>query len=93
MPFYLLKITLPRGFQQSLELAAFHVNTIFKKDQVFPMRDGVKLYSDIFHPTGPVKVPAIVMWSPYGKSGNGKFWFPRAWTPSTIGARQVSSPR
>jgi predicted acyl esterase len=57
------------------------------------MRDGVKLYSDIFHPTGPVKVPAIVMWSPYGKSGNGRFWFPRAWTPSTIGARQVSSPR
>ncbi|KAL1869038.1 hypothetical protein Plec18167_008041 [Paecilomyces lecythidis] len=35
------------------------------------MRDGVKLRADIYRPKTDDKVPAIIMWGPYGKSGNG----------------------
>ncbi|KAH8881276.1 alpha/beta-hydrolase [Thozetella sp. PMI_491] len=31
------------------------------------VRDGVKLYMDIYRPAGAEKVPAIISWSPYGK--------------------------
>lgn len=63
--------TIKKGWRQSPEVAAFQADTIFEKDVAIPMRDGVKIYVDIFRPTGDEKVPAIVMWSPYGKSGNG----------------------
>jgi hypothetical protein len=37
------------------------------------MRDGVRLYADIFRPASSDQegVPAILPWSPYGKSGAG----------------------
>ncbi|KAK4936720.1 hypothetical protein LTR10_022444 [Elasticomyces elasticus] len=60
-----------KGWRQSPEVAAFQADTIFEKDVAITLRDGVKIYVDIFRPSGEEKVPAIVMWSPYGKSGNG----------------------
>ncbi|CAG9982197.1 unnamed protein product [Clonostachys byssicola] len=37
------------------------------------MRDGVTLRADVFRPVTNEKVPAIIMYGPYGKSGSG--WF------------------
>ncbi|CAN9420564.1 unnamed protein product [Alternaria alternata] len=45
--------------------------TIFDHDQVLILRDGTKIYADIFRPRTDRKVPAIVMWGPYGKTGTG----------------------
>jgi predicted acyl esterase len=65
--------SIPKGFKKTPEGAAFQADTVFEKDVAIPLRDGVKIYVDIFRPTTDEKVPAILMWSPYGKSGNGKF--------------------
>ena len=52
---------------------AFSVDTIFDRDVEILMRDGARFYCDVFRPdsseTEPV--PALIPWSPYGKSGVG----------------------
>ncbi|KAL2843693.1 Alpha/Beta hydrolase protein [Aspergillus pseudoustus] len=43
-------------------------------DVAIPMRDGVTLYADIFRPVdagSEQQYPAILPWSPYGKTGTG----------------------
>jgi len=47
---------------------------VFEKDCTVPLRDGLKMYADIFRPPSSEKmpVPAIIAWSPYGKEGNGR---------------------
>ena len=44
----------------------------FIKDEQVPMRDGVKILTDVYLPAGcDQPLPAIIAWSPYGKhSGN-----------------------
>lgn len=63
---------LPKGHKRTPANKAFEVDTIFEKDIVLPMRDGIKLYADVFRPKTDEKVPAVLIWSPYGKTGNGK---------------------
>ncbi len=41
------------------------------KDEKFPMRDGVELRGDIFRPKSDKKFPAILLQTPYGKTGQG----------------------
>jgi hypothetical protein len=42
---------------------------IWQKDVAVPLRDGTVLYTDIFLPKNtPTDLPAIIAWSPYGKS-------------------------
>ena len=65
--------TLPAGYQRSPEHRAFPTATIYEKDVEIPLRDGTMLRGDIFRPEGATHVPAIVPWSPYGKSGRGLF--------------------
>ena len=36
-----------------------------------PMRDGVKLYADIYRPSAPGKYPTIVVRTPYGVQRDG----------------------
>lgn len=67
---------LPKGFRKSQSKAAFPVDTVFEQDVAVPMRDGVKLYCDIFRPKGKSGIPAILVWSPYGKGGNGTSSYP-----------------
>jgi predicted acyl esterase len=38
------------------------------RDVPVTLRDGVTIYTDVLRPIGGGKVPAIVAWSPYGKS-------------------------
>jgi len=40
----------------------------FDRDVPVTLRDGVTIYTDVLRPVGGGKVPAIVAWSPYGKT-------------------------
>lgn len=40
---------------------------IIERDVVITMRDGVKLYADVFRPVDERPVPPIIAWTPYGK--------------------------
>ncbi|KIX05572.1 uncharacterized protein Z518_06444 [Rhinocladiella mackenziei CBS 650.93] len=44
---------------------------LLEKDLAIPMRDGIKLYADIYRPIDSIaeKTPTIVMWGPFGKHG------------------------
>ena len=58
--------------QRTNGVKAFEVDTIWEKDVKITMRDNVVLKADIFRPAhsdGPV--PALIPWSPYGKTGRG----------------------
>jgi predicted acyl esterase len=65
-----LKI-LEKGFRKNPEAAAFQTATVFEKDVKIILRDGVKIRADIFRPHNDVEVPALIAWSPYGKTGRG----------------------
>ena len=64
--------TLPKGHKRFERSRPFSVETIYERDVEIPMRDGVVLRADVFRPADEKgKVPAILPWSPYGKSGTG----------------------
>lgn len=46
-------------------------STVFEKDIAIPMRDGVKLYADLYRPVEDIarQTPTIVLFSPFGKHG------------------------
>jgi len=52
-----------------------------ERDLRVPMRDGVELSINVFRPQGPVKVPAVLLRSPYGSSGypECEFWVQRGY--------------
>ena len=60
--------TLPAGFQVEPRFMPLPVDVVLEKDVAVTLRDGVKIYVDVFRPAGTGKVPVIVAWSPYGKS-------------------------
>ncbi len=61
--------TLPAGFQVDPKFKPLPVDLVFEKDVPVTLRDGVTIYVDVFRPVGTEKVPVIIAWSPYGKSG------------------------
>ncbi|KIX99073.1 uncharacterized protein Z520_05534 [Fonsecaea multimorphosa CBS 102226] len=73
-PFQPGKTILPKGHTRFPGRRAFPVEAIFDRDVAIPMRDGIKIFADIFRPVDSdsgTKVPAIIPWSPYGKTGSG----------------------
>jgi uncharacterized protein len=52
---------------------AFGVDTIFDRDVEIVVRDRARLFTDIFRPATSENepVPAVLAWSPYGKTGTG----------------------
>ena len=46
---------------------------LVERDIEVPMRDGVKIYVDVYRPDSTDKVPALVAWSPYGKHSPGGY--------------------
>ncbi|CAK7237813.1 hypothetical protein SBRCBS47491_010158 [Sporothrix bragantina] len=69
---------LAKGHKREPDRAAFIVDTIFDRDMEVPMRDGLNMRADIFRPASSdaddgEKVPVIVAWSSYGKTGTGFF--------------------
>ena len=65
---------LPAGHKRFPRSRPFPVETIYERDVEIPMRDGVILRADVFRPNvGESKlVPALLPYSPYGKSGTGE---------------------
>ncbi|KAI8651117.1 PepX-C domain-containing protein [Fusarium keratoplasticum] len=67
------KQVLPKGFRKTPANREFSGPTIWERDVAVPMRDGIILRADIFRPAGTdEKVPCILVWSPYGKSSQGR---------------------
>lgn len=60
---------LPKGLQIEPVFRPLPIDIVFEKDVAVTMRDGVTIYTDVFRPAGNDRVPVIVAWSPYGKSG------------------------
>ena len=63
---------LPVGFKRRPECRAFSVATVYEKDVEVKLRDGIILRADLFRPESAEPVPALLPWSPYGKSGRGR---------------------
>ncbi|CAH0025289.1 unnamed protein product [Clonostachys rhizophaga] len=66
-------LILPKGHQKRPGCRPLPSNIVLERDQVLTLRDGTKIFADIYRPETDqnTKVPAIVMWSPYGKSSTG----------------------
>ena len=64
---------LEKGWTKEPGVRPMGCDTIWEKDMPIKVRDGTTLYADVFRPAKPEnqKVPAIMIWSPFGKSGNG----------------------
>ena len=69
------KVILPKGWQREKGFRALSEPIIWEKDVPIPMRDGTILRGDIFRPLskGNAPLPALLPWSPYGKTGSGQF--------------------
>ncbi|KAL2795246.1 alpha/beta-hydrolase [Aspergillus keveii] len=63
--------TLPIGWKFNQGRRPLHQELIFDEHVAVPLRDGVKIYCDIFRPVTDTKLPAILAISPYGKNGHG----------------------
>jgi predicted acyl esterase len=60
--------TLKKGTTFIEHGVALPCDIIWQRDAGIKMRDGVTIYADIFLPVGAKKLPAILSWSPYGKT-------------------------
>lgn len=65
------RVELPAGHWKTPENRPLPCDIIFESDQFMTLRDGVRIRVDVFRPKTEEKVPAVLMWSPYGKSGTG----------------------
>ncbi|VUC23932.1 unnamed protein product [Clonostachys rosea] len=66
-------LILPKGHQKRQECRPLPSSIVLERDQALALRDGTKIFADIYRPETDenTQVPAIVMWSPYGKSSTG----------------------
>lgn len=63
---------LSAGFQKTPGHRSLRVSTLYERDIEIPLRDGTIIRADVFRPEeSRDKIPALVAWSPYGKSGSG----------------------
>jgi predicted acyl esterase len=58
---------LSKGHVKQPGFQAFPVDVTWEQDCAISMRDGIKIYADVFRPTNGGKVPAMILYSPYGK--------------------------
>ena len=74
------KKILAAGWQLTPAHAPFQVETIWERNVPITMRDVCQIYVDIFRPSDSPedKVPALLTWSPYGKSAchTGGLFYP-----------------
>ncbi len=65
---------LKKGYKHEKGDVTLSCDVIWERDTAVKMRDGVSLYTDIFRPIGSGKFPAVISWSPYGKSNIDNDW-------------------
>jgi predicted acyl esterase len=70
------KVILPKGWQREPGFRALSESIIWEKDVPIAMRDGTILRGDVFRPMAKdgVPLPALLPWSPYGKTGSGLYF-------------------
>lgn len=66
---------LPKGWRREPGRRAVKEDIIWEKDVPISMRDGVRLQADVFRPARleGQKLPTLLAWSPYGKTGTGAY--------------------
>ncbi|KAJ0341866.1 hypothetical protein KNSL1_010960 [Colletotrichum chrysophilum] len=64
---------LPQGWVREPGRRPLKEAMTWEKDVAIPLRDGVRIRADIFRPAKleGQKLPALLPWSPYGKTGSG----------------------
>ena len=65
---------LPKGHLKETGRRKILVDTILERDTPIPLRDGLKLYADVFRPksSDETKIPVVMCWSPYGKATSAR---------------------
>ena len=59
----------PKGYQAQEGRLPFACDTICEQDVTIVLRDGTKIYADVYRPVTDEPVPAILAWGPAGKRG------------------------
>lgn len=59
----------PKGYQAQEGRLPFACDTICEQDVEIVLRDGTKIYADVYRPVSEEPVPAILAWGPAGKRG------------------------
>ncbi|MCM2496015.1 CocE/NonD family hydrolase [Burkholderia gladioli] len=62
---------------------------VIERDVAVTLRDGTKIYVDVFRPEGTAKVPPLIAWSPYGK--HAPIQYDKYFTRAGVAKGQVSS--
>lgn len=65
---------LPAGYQDEKGDVALSCDIVWERDDKVVLRDGTAIYTDIYRPVTEEKVPAVISWSPYGKSNIDVPW-------------------
>lgn len=65
---------LPAGYQDEKGDVALSCDVVWERDDKVILRDGTAIYTDIYRPVTKEKVPAVISWSPYGKSNIDVPW-------------------
>lgn len=60
-------VTLEKGHQRFEGVRPLPCDLVWERDTAVNMRDGVKIYTDVFRLPEAGKVPTIIHWGPYGK--------------------------
>lgn len=68
------KTLLKKGYVHMQGHRALGCNILWERDTEFIHSDSTKIYMDIFRPESDSPVPAIIVWSPYGKCNNNQPW-------------------
>jgi len=64
---------LPKGHLKEPGRRSFPLPVVWDRDVEIPTRDGTVLRADIFRPSDvDHRIPALVAYAPFGKSGTGK---------------------
>jgi len=63
---------------------------LVERDVAIPLRDGVRIYADIFRPPEGPPVPALLAWSPYGKHEGTLRYLVRAFPAAGVREEDVS---
>jgi len=82
VPFNPGTVILDKGYVHEPGRKALPVPIRWDQDVAIPLRDGVKIYGDIYRPVEDGKVPTILVWTPYGKQGG---WFKVNVPPDRVG--------
>ncbi|GAK31151.1 hydrolase [Weissella oryzae SG25] len=67
-PFESKELILKQGTQIAPGFKPLEADIRMLKDVPVMLRDGVKIYTDVYLPVSNEPVPALIAWSPYGKS-------------------------